>query len=33
VLLAHALGIGHDRLTLKLQDEMTGPQAACMTRR
>jgi release factor glutamine methyltransferase len=26
VLLAHALGIGHDRLTLKLQDEMTGPQ-------
>lgn len=28
VLLAHALGIGHDRLTLKLQDEMTGPQAA-----
>jgi release factor glutamine methyltransferase len=27
VLLAHALGIGHDRLTLKLQDEMTGPQA------
>lgn len=28
VLLAHALGIGHDRLTLKLQDEMTAPQAA-----
>jgi release factor glutamine methyltransferase len=28
VLLAHALGIGHDRLTLKLQDEMTGPQEA-----
>ena len=28
VLLAHALGIGHDRLTLKLQDEMTVPQAA-----
>jgi release factor glutamine methyltransferase len=28
VLLAHALGIGHDRLTLKLQDEMTEPQAA-----
>jgi release factor glutamine methyltransferase len=28
VLLAHALGIGHDRLTLKLQDEMTGPQTA-----
>lgn len=26
VLLAHALGIGHDRLTLKLQDEMTGAQ-------
>lgn len=26
VLLAHALGIGHDRLTLKLQDEMTTPQ-------
>jgi release factor glutamine methyltransferase len=26
VLLAHALGIGHDRLTLKLQDEMTPPQ-------
>ena len=26
VLLAHALGIGHDRLTLKLQDEMTAPQ-------
>lgn len=26
VLLAHALGIGHDRLTLKLQDEMTDPQ-------
>lgn len=26
VLLAHALGIGHDRLTLKLHDEMTGPQ-------
>lgn len=26
VLLAHALGIGHDRLTLRLQDEMTGPQ-------
>ena len=28
VLLAHALGIGHDRLTLKLQDEMTSPQEA-----
>lgn len=28
VLLAHALGIGHDRLTLKLQDEMTPPQEA-----
>lgn len=28
VLLAHALGIGHDRLTLKLQDEMTAPQEA-----
>jgi release factor glutamine methyltransferase len=28
VLLAHALGIGHDRLTLKLQDEMTDPQLA-----
>lgn len=28
VLLAHALGIGHDRLTLKLPDEMTGPQEA-----
>jgi release factor glutamine methyltransferase len=28
VLLAHALGIGHDRLTLKLQDEMTVPQEA-----
>lgn len=28
VLLAHALGIGHDRLTLKLQDEMTDPQEA-----
>jgi release factor glutamine methyltransferase len=28
VLLAHALGIGHDRLTLKLQDDMTEPQAA-----
>jgi release factor glutamine methyltransferase len=27
VLLAHALGIGHDRLTLKLQDDLTGPQA------
>jgi release factor glutamine methyltransferase len=27
VLLAHALGIGHDRLTLKLSDEMTDPQA------
>ncbi len=27
VLLAHALGIGHDRLTLKLPDEMTEPQA------
>jgi release factor glutamine methyltransferase len=27
VLLAHALGIGHDRLTLKLQDEMSVPQA------
>jgi release factor glutamine methyltransferase len=26
VLLAHALGIGHDRLTLKLQDDLTGPQ-------
>ena len=28
VLLAHALGIGHDRLTLKLPDEMTGSQEA-----
>ncbi|KAF0114737.1 MAG: release factor glutamine methyltransferase [Rhodobacteraceae bacterium] len=28
VLLAHALGIGHDRLTLKLPDEMTEPQEA-----
>ena len=28
VLLAHALGIGHDRLTLKLQDEMTAGQEA-----
>ncbi len=28
VLLAHALGISHDRLTLKLQDEMTAPQEA-----
>lgn len=28
VLLAHALGIGHDRLTLKLQDDMTDPQQA-----
>ncbi len=28
VLLAHALGIGHDRLTLKLQDDLTDPQAA-----
>ncbi|MCU0825819.1 MAG: peptide chain release factor N(5)-glutamine methyltransferase [Tabrizicola sp.] len=28
VLLAHALGIGHDRLTLKLQDEMTAAQEA-----
>ena len=28
VLLAHALGIGHDRLTLRLQDEMTAPQEA-----
>lgn len=27
VLLAHALGIAHDRLTLKLPDEMTDPQA------
>jgi release factor glutamine methyltransferase len=27
VLLAHALGIGHDRLTLKLQDDLTDPQA------
>jgi release factor glutamine methyltransferase len=27
VLLAHALGIGHDRLTLRLQDDLTGPQA------
>ena len=27
VLLAHALGIGHDRLTLKLQDDLTSPQA------
>jgi release factor glutamine methyltransferase len=27
VLLAHALGIGHDRLTMKLADEMTAPQA------
>lgn len=26
VLLAHALGIAHDRLTLKLPDEMTAPQ-------
>lgn len=26
VLLAHALGIGHDRLTLHLPDEMTEPQ-------
>ena len=26
VLLAHALGIAHDRLTLKLPDEMTEPQ-------
>ncbi len=26
VLLAHALGIGHDRLTLKLPEEMTEPQ-------
>ena len=28
VLLAHALGIGHDRLTLKLQDDMTPQQEA-----
>lgn len=28
VLLAHALGIAHDRLTLKLQDDMTEPQEA-----
>lgn len=28
VLLAHALGIAHDRLTLRLQDDMTEPQAA-----
>mgnify|MGYP003417876363 CR=1 FL=1 len=28
VLLAHALGIGHDWLTLKLQDEMTAAQEA-----
>lgn len=28
VLLAHALGIGHDRLTLKLQDDMTQQQEA-----
>lgn len=28
VLLAHALGIAHDRLTLMLSDEMTGPQVA-----
>ncbi|MES2550550.1 MAG: peptide chain release factor N(5)-glutamine methyltransferase [Pseudomonadota bacterium] len=28
VLLAHALGIGHDRLTLKLQDDMTPQQDA-----
>jgi release factor glutamine methyltransferase len=28
VLLAHALGIGHDRLTLRLTDEMTAPQEA-----
>jgi release factor glutamine methyltransferase len=28
MLLAHALGIAHDRLTLKLPDEMTAPQAA-----
>lgn len=28
VLLAHALGIGHDRLTLKLPDEMTEAQAS-----
>ena len=27
VLLAHALGIGHDRLTLKLQDDLPEPQA------
>ena len=27
VLLAHVLGIGSDRLTLKLSDEMTAPQA------
>ncbi|MBL9053119.1 MAG: peptide chain release factor N(5)-glutamine methyltransferase [Tabrizicola sp.] len=27
VLLSHALGIAHDRLTLKLADEMTAPQA------
>jgi release factor glutamine methyltransferase len=27
VLLSHALGIGHDRLTLKLPDEMTDQQA------
>jgi len=28
VLLAHALGIGHDRLTLALQDDLTDAQAA-----
>ena len=28
VLLAHALGIAPDRLTLHLPDEMTEPQAA-----
>jgi len=28
VLLAHALGISHDRLTLRLQDDMTPPQEA-----
>lgn len=28
VLLAHALGIGHDRLTLKLQDDMSQAQEA-----
>ena len=28
VLLAHALGIGHDRLTLHLPDEMSEPQAS-----